>query len=81
MINNRTVPSPPAPSASKRETSIETVESSCPVCVESEMLEHATGVDFEYGTTADFEWKFSQCVNCSSISLSPRPANSELPRI
>lgn len=58
-----------------------TVDAVCPVCPENSSVAHASGIDFEYGTTGAREWTFRQCRICATLFLSPRPAPNEMGRI
>ncbi|MHB1946577.1 MAG: class I SAM-dependent methyltransferase [Gammaproteobacteria bacterium] len=60
---------------------IETITARCPICEEVPSIIEATGIDFEYLTTYDYEWALRRCSNCEIIMLSPRPADLELSRI
>lgn len=60
---------------------IATVASVCPICRALPTEPHATGTDFEYGTTPDQEWSLLRCAACDVVVLSPRPADSELSTI
>lgn len=63
---------------STRDIALEVQE--CCVCKSSTSAQIASGVDFEYGTTAH-EFRAVRCVQCGLIYLNPRPASSELARI
>jgi 2-polyprenyl-3-methyl-5-hydroxy-6-metoxy-1,4-benzoquinol methylase len=58
-----------------------TVTARCPICGQEPQEEHARGIDFEYGTSGDFEWTLRRCARCDVICLSPRPADEEIERI
>lgn len=53
----------------------------CPICGQEPQLKHASGIDFEYATTGDYEWTLRRCARCEVVCLSPRPADDEIARI
>ena len=61
--------------------SIETVPAFCPICGKPPGRPHARGRDFEYQTTGEIEWSVKECEACEVLALSPRPSETELPRI
>ena len=56
------------------------VEQGCCVCLAKDGRPIATGLDFEYRSSAD-NFVAYRCARCHLVFLNPRPANSELERI